>query len=71
MINSFEVKNISKLEIKIHEGKNRQVRKMCKAINHPVLRLKRVAMGKITLNECKIGEYRYLTKEEVNYLKNI
>ena len=66
-----KVKNISKLEIKIHEGKNRQVRKMCKAINHPVLRLKRVAMGKITLNECKIGEYRYLTKEEVNYLKNI
>ena len=44
---------------------------MCKAINHPVLRLKRVAMGKINLNECKIGEYRYLTKEEVNYLKNI
>lgn len=66
-----KVKNISKLEIKIHEGKNRQVRKMCKAINHPVLRLKRVAMGKINLNECKIGEYRYLTKEEVNYLKNI
>lgn len=64
-------KDISKLEIKIHEGKNRQVRKMCKAINHPVLRLKRVAMGKITLNDCKPGEYRNLTKEEVNYLKNI
>ena len=66
-----EKTNVSLLEIKIHEGKNRQVRKMCKAINHPVLRLKRVAMGKINLNECKIGEYRYLTKEEVNYLKNI
>lgn len=66
-----KVKNISKLEIKIHEGKNRQVRKMCKAINHPVLRLKRVAMGKITLNECKVGEYRYLTEAEVNYLKSI
>lgn len=64
-------KDISKLEIKIHEGKNRQVRKMCKAINHPVLRLKRVAMGKITLNDCRVGEYRHLTEEEVNYLKSI
>lgn len=64
-------RDISKLEIKIHEGKNRQVRKMCKAINHPVLRLKRVAMGKITLNGCKLGEYRYLTEEEINYLKSI
>ena len=64
-------KNISTLEIKIHEGKNRQVRKMCKAINHPVLRLKRVAMGKINLKGCKIGQYRNLTSEEVNYLKNI
>ena len=64
-------KDISKLEIKIHEGKNRQVRKMCKAINHPVLRLKRVAMGKITLNDCKVGEYRHLTEAEVNYLKSI
>ena len=44
---------------------------MCKAINHPVLRLKRVAMGKITLNDCKVGEYRHLTEAEVNYLKSI
>ena len=62
---------LSTVEISIHEGKNRQVRKMCKAINHPVLRLKRVAMGKITLNDCKVGEYRHLTEAEVNYLKSI
>ncbi|MGL4913089.1 MAG: pseudouridine synthase [Romboutsia sp.] len=65
------VQDVSMLEIKIHEGKNRQVRKMCKAINHPVLRLKRVALGKINLNDLKIGEYRHLTNEELNYLKNI
>lgn len=71
VLDSDRVKNISTLEIKIHEGKNRQVRKMCKAINHHVLRLKRVAMGKINLKNCKVGEYRYLTDDEVRYLKNI
>lgn len=66
-----EKKDVSILEIKIHEGKNRQVRKMCKAINHPVLRLKRVAMGKIRIQDCQIGKYRYLTEEEIKYLKSI
>ena len=66
-----EKTNVSLLEIKIHEGKNRQVRKMSKAINHPVLRLKRTAMGKIRIGECEIGKYRYLTEDEVKYLKSI
>ena len=66
-----EQRDTSLLEIKIHEGKNRQVRKMCKAINHPVLRLKRTAMGKIRIGECEIGKYRYLTEDEVKYLKSI
>ena len=66
-----EQRDSSLLEIKIHEGKNRQVRKMCKAINHPVLRLKRTAMGKIRIGECEIGKYRYLTEDEVKYLKSI
>ena len=66
-----EKTNVSLLEIKIHEGKNRQVRKMCKAINHPVLRLKRTAMGKIRIGECEIGKYRYLTEDEIKYLKSI
>ena len=66
-----EKTNVSLLEIKIHEGKNRQVRKMCKSINHPVLRLKRTAMGKIRIGECEIGKYRYLTEDEVKYLKSI
>ena len=66
-----EKSDVSLLEIKIHEGKNRQVRKMCKAINHPVLRLKRVALGKIKINNCNIGEYRYLTSDEIEYLRNV
>ena len=66
-----EEKNYSKCEIKIHEGRNRQVRKMCKAINHPVLRLRRIAMGEIRLKGLKVGEYRHLTKEEIKYLKSI
>ena len=66
-----EKTNVSLLEIKIHEGKNRQVRKMCKAINHPVLRLRRSAMGKIKIGDCEIGKYRYLTEDEIKYLKNL
>ena len=71
IVDKNEEKNYCKCEIKIHEGRNRQVRKMCKAINHPVLRLRRVAMGDIKLRGIKVGEYRHLTKEEVEYLKSI
>ena len=66
-----EQRDSSLLEIKIHEGKNRQVRKMCKAINHPVLRLRRSARGKIKIGDCEIGKYRYLTEDEIKYLKNL
>ena len=66
-----EEKNYAICQIKIHEGRNRQVRKMCRAINHPVMRLRRVAMGKITLKDTEVGKYRHLTKEEVEYLKTI
>lgn len=71
VLSSDKEKNCSVLEIKIHEGKNRQVRKMCRAINHPVLRLKRASMGKLKIGKCKVGEYRYLTNEEINYLKSL
>lgn len=64
-------KNYAVCEIKIHEGKNRQVRKMCRAINHPVMNLRRKAMGKIVLKDVEIGQYRYLTNDEVNYLKKL
>lgn len=63
--------SLVRLKIIIHEGRNRQVRKMCAAIGHPVIRLKRTATGQLTLGELKKGEYRHLTQEEVNYLKSL
>ena len=57
------------LRITIHEGRNRQVRKMCDAIGHPVGRLKRVAIGPIRDSRLKPGQWRELTREEVAKLK--
>lgn len=61
----------STVEIIIHEGKNRQVRKMCEAINHPVISLKRISIGKIKIGDLKLGCYRYLSNSEVEYLKSL
>ena len=65
ILKTDEEKNISRLEITIHEGKNRQVRKMCEAIDKKVLALHRSKIGHIEVKNIKIGEWRYLTKEEV------
>ncbi|MGL5675748.1 MAG: pseudouridine synthase [Cellulosilyticaceae bacterium] len=59
------------LSITIHEGKNRQVRKMCEAVGHSVLKLQRVAIGKLTIGNLEPGTYRPLTQDEVRYLKQI
>ncbi len=64
-------KNPVKLEITIHEGRNRQVRKMCEAIGCRVLRLERIAVGELTLGSLKKGKYRHLTEKEVAYLKEL
>lgn len=58
------------VEIAIHEGKNRQVRKMFAAVGNPVQELERVAIGDIRLGRLKPGHYRKLTREEIEYLKN-
>ena len=58
------------LHITIHEGKNRQVRKMFAAVGNPVQELERVAIGDIRLGHLKPGHYRKLTREEIEYLKN-
>lgn len=63
-----EEKNLSRLEIVIHEGKNRQVRKMCEAIGRKVIALHRSKIGNINVKDLKIGQWRYLTKKEVDML---
>ncbi len=59
------------LEISIHEGRNRQVKKMCEMINHPVKKLKRIAIGTIEIGGLETGNWRHLEAEEVKYLKNL
>ncbi len=58
-------KNVTRLEIIIHEGKNRQVRKMCEAVGHKVLALHRSAIAGICVRDIELGKWRYLTKEEI------
>jgi 23S rRNA pseudouridine2605 synthase len=55
----------SLLRIVIHEGRNRQVRRMCEAVGHPVIRLVRTRIGPLTDTKLKAGEWRQLTNEEV------
>jgi pseudouridine synthase len=57
------------LVITIREGRNRQVRKMCEAIGHPVDQLRRIAIGPITDQRLKVGSWRDLTEGEVAKLR--
>lgn len=63
-----EEKNISRIQITIHEGKNRQIRKMCECIDKKVLALHRNKIGNIEVKNLKIGEWRYLTNKEIKNL---
>ncbi len=63
-------KNISRIEITIHEGKNRQVRKMCEAIGRNVMALHRSKIGNIGVKDLKIGEWRYLSQNEIKNILN-
>ena len=58
----------NELEMTLYEGRNRQIRRMCEAVGLKVLRLRRVAIGKIPLGELPVGHWRHLTREEVLYL---
>ena len=59
------------VEISIREGRNRQVRKMFAAVGNKVQELQRTAIGEIRLGRLKEGHYRKLTRQEVEYLKNL
>lgn len=56
------------VEVTIHEGRNRQVRKMCDAIGHPVLSLKRISLGSLKLGDLPEGSWRELSADEVKDL---
>jgi len=58
------------IELTIHEGRNRQVRRMCEAIGHPVLELTRIAFGPLRLDGLAVGVSRQLTQHEVELLRN-
>src|SRR5271154_1633949 len=57
------------IELTIHEGRNRQVRRMCAAVGHPVLELSRVAFGPLRLDGLKPGAHRRLGTAEIERLR--
>ena len=60
-----------KITVTIHEGRNRQVRKMCSLCGLKVKRLHRVAIGDLKIGSLPYGKWRYLTEDEIKYLKRI
>ena len=65
ILKTDEEKNQSRLEITIHEGKNRQVRKMCEAVGHKVLALHRSKIAGIGVKDIPLGKWRYLKDYEI------
>ncbi|MCI5211816.1 MAG: pseudouridine synthase, partial [Candidatus Electrothrix sp. ATG2] len=61
-------KDVVVIEIIIHEGKKRQVRKMFQTVGHPVIRLKRTAYGNLRLGNMNEGTYRFLGKNDIKKL---
>ena len=60
----------STLRMTLFEGRNRQIRKMCETQSLQILRLCRVAIGEVKLGNLAPGKWRYLTRTQVDYLKN-
>ena len=68
ILKTDEEKDISRLEITIHEGKNRQVRKMCESVGRKVIALHRSKIGNIGVKDIELGKWRYLKSFEVKTL---
>ena len=62
--------NRTVLEITLHEGRNRQIRRMCESVGLEVIRLKRSAEGPVKLGMLAPGEWRELKRSEVTALRN-
>jgi len=54
--------------MELYEGRNRQIRKMCEAAGLVVKRLSRISIGSLKLNNLPVGKWRYLEREEIDYL---
>lgn len=70
ILKTDEQKNISRIQITIHEGKNRQIRKMCKAIGKKVIALHRAKIGNLDVKNLPIGKWRYLSQKELIKIEN-
>ena len=70
ILKTDELKNFSRIQITIHEGKNREVRKMCEAIGKPVIALHRARIGNIDVKDLKLGTWRHLRENEIKSLIN-
>ena len=68
ILKTDEGKDISRLEITIHEGKNRQVRRMCESVGRRVIALHRSKIGNIGVKDIELGKWRYLKDFEVKTL---
>ena len=65
----FDEKKTAILQVTIHEGRNRQVRRMCAEAGMEVQRLKRISEGNLKIGSLPTGKWRYLTEEEIALLK--
>lgn len=68
ILKTDEEKDISRLEITIHEGKNRQVRRMCESVGRRIIALHRSKIGNIGVKDIELGKWRYLKDFEVKNL---
>jgi len=59
------------LNLKLVEGKNRHIKKICEKVGHPVVKLHRAGFGKLNLVDLSEGEYRSLTPQEIKFLRSM
>ena len=71
VIPDYKSTDSAKIEIVIHEGKNRQVRRMFEAIGCPVRSLKRIKFASLNLDGLARGKYRYLSENEIEALQRM